>query len=944
MFKFVLRKMLNKKWLVAALLIGNVLLTAIAASSPMYTRASLQRMLTTAFSDYVEENGRYASTAYLVATLNEGARPEGANHTNFLAEDALAHDMASRLGIEARHVLSNISLENVSLVPAGIEETQEKDAAVTARVGWLSGLEDHSKMLSGRMYSPGVGEDGVIEAVVSERAMVGLRVYVGEEFTVNKLTLRDGSPLKIRITGVFESDGLDDSYWYKSPATFTDKLFMSESSFKAIVGDYSGLPVKVIGLWFVILDYNRITVDNARYIYDSDAEFRLFHKSRTNASYYSYYTDILEAYITDSARISVTLRILQIPIYALLAAFIFMVSGQIVGLESSEIAVIKSRGSSRRQILLIYLLQSSVIAIVSLALGIPLAALICQILGSANAFLEFVSRKALKVEFTSAVFAYAAAGAVLSVAAMVIPAFRLAKMSIVGQKQKKRNSDRPLWQRLFLDVILLAVSLYGLYTYNGQKELLALKVEEGAGLDPLLFLSSSLFIIACGLISLRVIPAVVWLIYRIGKKRWTPALYASFLWVLRSKGSQRNIIAFLVITLAIGIFNAQTARTVNSNEEDRIRYTVGTDIVLEERWKSNIEDVAEDETGTVRLTYYEPDSRKYYEMEGAELVTRVIYDGKASCASADNKWTSVTVMGINTKEFGQAAYFKTKLMPIHWYKYLNAMARSPNAVLVSSNMAKKLGYKLGDTITYQSAGGFNSQGIIYGFVDYWPSYNPTVRTTASDGTVSEKDNYLVVANFSYVQSRWGVTPYRIWMRAAEDTDFIYSFIAENDISFTYFRDSTAEIIELKNDPIYQGTNGILTVGFAVVLVLCSVGFLIYWVMSIRGRELLFGIFRAMGMTMREILQMLINEQIFITGISVLLGVGAGLLASRLYIPLVQIAYADADTVIPLEIVSLPGDLARLLIVVAAVIVVCMILLGTLIRRIKISQALKLGEE
>lgn len=130
----------------------------------------------------------------------------------------------------------------------------------------------------------------------------------------------------------------------------------------------------------------------------------------------------------------------------------------------------------------------------------------------------------------------------------------------------------------------------------------------------------------------------------------------------------------------------------------------------------------------------------------------------------------------------------------------------------------------------------------------------------------------------------------------------------------------------------------------MVLVLCSVGFLIYWVMSIRGRELLFGIFRAMGMTMREILQMLINEQIFITGISVLLGVGAGLLASRLYIPLVQIAYADADTVIPLEIVSLPGDLARLLIVVAAVIVVCMILLGTLIRRIKISQALKLGEE
>ena len=112
----------------------------------------------------------------------------------------------------------------------------------------------------------------------------------------------------------------------------------------------------------------------------------------------------------------------------------------------------------------------------------------------------------------------------------------------------------------------------------------------------------------------------------------------------------------------------------------------------------------------------------------------------------------------------------------------------------------------------------------------------------------------------------------------------------------------------------------------------------------RMKNLLLGIFRAMGMTMKEIIGMLINEQIFISLVSIALGVGAGVLTSRLYVPLVQIAYASADTVIPLQIVAEPSDMAKLLIVVAVMVALCMAVLGVLISRIRISQALKLGED
>jgi putative ABC transport system permease protein len=82
---------------------------------------------------------------------------------------------------------------------------------------------------------------------------------------------------------------------------------------------------------------------------------------------------MLKQYIADAAKIRITLRILQIPIYALLAAFVFMVSGQILSMEQGEIAVLKSRGAGRSQIISIYLIQSGLIAAVSLAAGLPLS-------------------------------------------------------------------------------------------------------------------------------------------------------------------------------------------------------------------------------------------------------------------------------------------------------------------------------------------------------------------------------------------------------------------------------------------------------------------------------------------------------------------------------------------------------------------------------------------
>lgn len=945
MIRFVLRKMLHKKWLMAALLIGNILLISIAAGNPMYTEAALQRMLTNTMSDYVAQNGRYPTMAYMVSNITRNANSDGNAIEVFNATDARAAEMPSQLGLDSKWLVRNIFLNEVTVKPV-LNRSNMSSGKV--RIGFLTGIEDHSKIINGRMYDS-YNEDGVIEAIVSQKALIELNLLLDEELIIDEMFDAEGNPLRVKVVGIYESSAEDDHYWYKSPSDYSGQLMISEDAFRAIAGDYSKLPHPVMGLWFVIMDYNDVTVDNAQHIYDCSQAYFEQHKSIPNSSYTDYYNPILENYLKESLRVTVTLRILQIPIYALLAAFIFMVSGQILSMEESEISVIKSRGSYRRQILGIYLLQSVIVSLFSLLIGLPLSSLICQMLGSANAFLEFVSRQALKVRYTSSVLAYGIVAALLSTCAMVLPALRYSKLTIVAQKQKKRRGKLPWFQRFGLDFILLAVSIYGLYSFNGQKAALAQKVLEGQGLDPLMFLASSLFIVGLGLLALRIVPAISWLVYTVGKKFWKPDMYASFLWVLRTRNKQSYIIAFLVITLAVGIFNARTARTINTNEEERISYMAGADIVLQESWKDNRDEAkTPDSLIGFKLRYTEPDYGKYQALVGeggAEVVTKVIFDKDAYCTTNLGRGqVNCLLMGINTKEFGECVDFKSDLLPVHWYEYLNAMSLSPTSVLVSSNMKEQLGFSLGDSITYRDKDGHSLQGMICGFVDYWPGYSPKTTVIEKDGVVSETNNYLVVGHLAYMRNAWGATPYQIWMKAADTTDFIYDFAADTGTRFTFFQDATALHIEMKNDPIFQGTNGILTLCFVVALLLCAVGFLIYWILSIKSRTLLLGIFRAMGMTMGEIIHMLFNEQFFISIVSIALGIGAGILTSELYVPLVQIAYASVDTVIPLEIISQPSDMVRLLAVVVIMLLVCMAILGTIISKIHISQALKLGED
>ena len=100
----------------------------------------------------------------------------------------------------------------------------------------------------------------------------------------------------------------------------------------------------------------------------------------------------------------------------------------------------------------------------------------------------------------------------------------------------------------------------------------------------------------------------------------------------------------------------------------------------------------------------------------------------------------------------------------------------------------------------------------------------------------------------------------------------------------------------------------------------------------------------MGMSMREIFTMLINEQILISVTSIVLGGAIGFIASVLFMPMIQIAYSSIDNALPLVNELNITATAQLFSIVFTMLLVCMFILVVIIRRMKIAQALKLGED
>lgn len=953
MFKTVFRRLSSSRWKVLSLLTGLILAIAIAFCIPVYSDGVLQRILIKTLEEVQTTTGEYPS--YISIDYRIAGVKKNSDYISSVIEEELA-------ALDAAMPMDSLVKGKYYKYEMFRRSSDFSRKYENLSLTYYENLEDHVNVVTGRMYNPD-RDDGIVEVVMNNRFLVKSMYTLNEVYEFDSLYSDETEGIKIMIVGIVEPLDASELFWYEEFNDISGGMFVSNNYFAQKIAanmDYARhLTQFTYYNAYDFYDLKTDTAESAAAIYRTTND-NLTERLAKNMLQFNI-TQAIDDFVAKKDTVEVSMYILTIPVFILLAFYIIMVSRLKLQSEQHEISVMQSRGAGRPYILGLYLIECILLMSVALLIGPLIGRFLCEVIGASNGFLEFVNRKALDFRLVPAAFYSVGAVALLFVLITMIPAFFGASINILESKRKTHKKHTPFYHKYFLDVLFLGIGLYGFYNMEMQRRMLETLLAEGtimgSSSDILTYLSSTLFALGAGMLFLRIYPLIIKLIFWAGRRIWPAWAYATINRVARNRDAA-HIMLFLIATVSIGIFSTDAAQSINSHIEKNTRATHGSDIVYRPIWQKydnegnivygeaendgNIVKIYDDDEliQSIHVNYNELLPQTFLEFEGVEAVARV-YREDGVGIRAGRTLQDVSVMYIDPYDFGTVAFSSANMNTYHLNEYLNIMSLDENALVVSNNIMKQLGLKPGDNLTVSATVG-SITGIIIAGVDSWPGFEKYYTTDLGKAY----ETTFVVGNLSKVFFEHDIRPYSFWIKRTEDaTDTgIFNALSASDHGIDSIESATQAVIEEKNSPVLQGTNGLLSVSFLTALIICAIGFMIYWIISIKSRTLLFGISRALGMSKGGIMKMLITEQLLVSGVATAMGILIGKIGSTLFVPMLAINYTSVEDIIPFHVVATKEDLIRICVIMLALLVICVAILSLMVIRQKIDRAVKMGEE
>ncbi len=921
MLRFISQKIKNQIWLSLCLLLGLSLLVAIFVCQAMFQRGSLDRVIRNHFALNAEYKQDYPA---LVSITN-------------LKTDSEVRDLASIVKeLDDRHteIKGALSMMPILSTQRSFSFNGYLGKGEYSRADWyyqtvyMPDLENHIEIVDGECFT--AASD--FKVIITEKTMDERCLTVGEEIVFKELKNKDGESLKLNIVGVYKPTSLEDRFWCASPYRYMDELFVSQASFEKILTEYQ--PDNLAGCERNMMDYNALNSSN---FYQGKKAIEE-HEIEYNFEY------VCRKFDEERWSVVILFFVMEIPIIAMVLSFIYMVSSQIAQRERSEIAMLKSRGIKRKQVISLYFVRTCFLAIVAYGLGIPIGYALCKLAARATDFMIFTNPNTGIYGLHYEAFLYGLGSVLVGIVCIMLPVFKHSKLSIVEYTADYSQSKTMIWQKCFIDVILLALSIYLVVTYKSSLANARETIVTGGMSDPLIFANSCVFLLAAALFVFRLMQYLVRIVYTIGKKRWKTVAYAAFLQILRSVRKQMFITIFMIVTVGLGLFYAGAARTMNHNKEVRIAYDNGGEVIFQEHW--NV--VPHNYSSKLDKIYIEPDYGKYENLvtDGiCDSYTRVLTNRYTKAIRSMLIIEECNTYAIDPYEFGKTIHSEEEMLNgEHWYTYLNLLSQNPNGVIVSTQMAENLKLEVGSMIRIEEDRHLTAfgtdfyNGNVIAIVDSFPGIN----------SFDEKNggkSFAIINMPTYMQSI-RMVPYEIWVDLKEGVtpEDLEQYLADKGIILDSFYSTERMISEMKLEYKMHITNGLFSLTFLIAIGLCGIGFLIYWMSSIRQRELLFGVYRAMGLSVREINRMLIWEHVFSTFLSLIGGGVVGFITIYLFAETFAMVYLPEASPLPIRIYMELGDIRKLFAIIIAVIIVCILILRRQIKKMNIAQALKMGED
>ncbi len=952
------RRLIAQRGLALAIILGLIAAVGMAVSLPLYADAVnyrvLQEQLTAKPGSSVVTRPPFAFMFMYMGGLNgplEWADLEP-------VDDYLRNRAPGDLGMPRKVAARYFATDKLSLYPndpaayGGNQKPLEWISLATA-----SGIYDQIVLVEGALPAAAApGTDAPIQVLAHEDLAGRLGLQAGETYVLldRSGALSKGRPvqLTVQVAGIWQATDRQSDYWFFHPEALADAFLVPEETFRDRISPFHTGEI-YLAVWYMVMDGSAVHAEHvdgliANILRTQQTALGLLPNLQLSISP----MEALEKYREATSWLAIMLYAFSVPILGMVLVFIALVAGLVAERQRNETAIFRSRGAAIVQIVGIAFSEALILGAGGLGLGLILGEWIARTMGHARSFLDFSAATDLRVSLTMGGVRLGLILLGVALLAQMAPSFGNARHTIITYKQERARTLRPpWWQRTWFDVLLLIPAGYGTYLLRQQGSIVVpivgTRLPPDPFQNPLLLLVPALGILACTLLILRFLPpvmsALAWLI---GHTR-SVGLLLTARHLSRTYSAYTAPLILLVLTLSLSAYTASLAETMDNHTYEQQAYAVGADLMLDELGATGAGSALDfgataggqtgGETGPSAIPEAEweflPVS-DHLKIPGVAAATRVgRYD---AAVNVGGKPVKAQFIGVDRADFAGIANWRRDYASASLGALMNALALTPNGVLVPADFLGQAALQVGDRLRIEAKASGHATELdvkIVGTFRLFPTWYP-------------EEGPLFVGNLDFFFDSLGLqVPYEVWIRQQPGASAQSIVDGVRDLGMKVIRWESAPLRigqEMKR-PERQGLFGFLSVGFAAAALLTVLGFLLYALFSFRRRFIELGVLRAIGLSVSQMTVLLASELAALLIVGGVAGTFLGAAASELFIPYLQVGAGPAARVPPFVVMIAWPTIWRIYGLMGVLFVITLVLLAALLLRMRIFQAVKMGE-
>lgn len=943
----VFKRLRHNLGIAVSALIGIVAVLSIIVCVPVFSHAISSDVLRQELNEKVASSNRHLFSMHMYFLDSRSASVLNVDKTEQVTS-FIREKITQYMKVKPSEIITEIQSGAVNITSASDGYVDPSFAWKTIRFLSNEKIPEIATIVDGEWPPIDTSNEGPVQVAVSEVLADDLIVNLGDQYVI-------GENLEIKITGIWRPTNPDDPIWFEtSEVAYADKLWLPKETYRSRLGNAIRQPV-FYSSWYVVVEEESLNYQKASQYANGITRLSLELDRLLPGATIDYSPiEPLTAYQKRAEALTTLFYAVGAPMIILALLFIGLTARIAVQQYEQETATMRGRGTSWFQIVILNLTESIILVVFSLPLSLVGGWLAASIMGQTVSFLTFASRPWLPFSFIGLNILWLVIAIALIVGARFFPILSISRTTIVRMKQEQtRGGKKPFWERFYIDFILLIPGIYAFLIMRGiakpAKFLARLQIESSEQYrDPLIFIAPALFAMAVCMIMLRIVPLFMRLVSAMIERLPGVWAYLSLQQITRRPQDHASALLLIMISLSLAIFSASTAKTLDQWLYDSVYYATGGEWAIHEYvvqgGSSGSSFGPPTDGGSTTVSDLDIYSPGYVNLEDHLLLpgitggTRVgKYSGIYSFGIGE---TGCIIMGIDRIDFPNVAFYRDDFASESLGALMNALGAEPNGVLIPSSLADDKKLQIGDQIIISTGileSLYERDMVIVGTYEYFPTIYPSRTPT------------LILNLDSLFENPEEVVGYDLWFDLDENADIkvltnkILQMIGADKAMIKENGNAPELILEGQEQPERVGLFGILNVGFIATGLMPGIGFVLYSYASLRRRFIQLGILQAIGLSVKQSIGYLVSEQFMLMGIAISSGAAIGLLTCYLFVPFLQVGAAPGVQVPPFKVLIGWVEAGWLSLGFSAVLFLTIIGTVAYLARLKVFQAVKMGE-